>query len=88
MRESNDFTKLFIKREGEVILGYKYLNLFAIILILTATFFSVGFSEGSKNYLEKKMSDPFNKWVCFDKQILLLPFLWSTKVEKLEALMH
>ena len=63
----NGFNKLFFLNEGVAITGNRFINFIAVFLILLTTYFCVGFAEGSKNYLSKKMADPYNKWICFDR---------------------
>ena len=67
MNSKRSFNRLFLLNEGLAIAGKRFVNFFAVFLILLVTFFCVGFAEGSKNYLTKKMDDPYNKWICFDK---------------------
>ena len=52
-----------MKREGRVVLGRKWFNLWLLTLVLVATFISVAFSNGSMRYLSEKMNDPFTNWV-------------------------
>ena len=54
---------LLMRRECRVVLGRRAVNLWLLVLVLTATFFSIAFSEGSRNYLDDKMNDPFTNWV-------------------------
>lgn len=58
-----DFIRLFHDKESLELLGKKYRNLWILIGILTLTFLSIGFAAGSLNYLDKKMNNPFIKWV-------------------------
>lgn len=67
MSTNRSFSRLFLLNEGFAIVGKRFVNFFAVFIILLVTFFCVGFAEGSKNYLTKKMDDPYNKWICFDK---------------------
>jgi hypothetical protein len=60
---SNTYFKLFIKREGKVVLGHHLSNLWLLIGVLTATFMAIAFSNASMDYLDEKMNDPFIKWV-------------------------
>ena len=64
------FKNIFFLREGKVILGKRFINLLVIFVILTATFFALGLSKGSTEYLTKKMKNPFNKWVNFKTTLL------------------
>ncbi len=58
-----DFKHLFQNRESLELLGKKYRNLWILIGILTITFLSIGFASGSLRYLNKKMNNPFIKWI-------------------------
>lgn len=59
----NDYFRLFVKREGKVVLGKKSSNLWLLTAVLTATFLAIAFSNASLNYLSYKMDDPFINWV-------------------------
>ena len=59
----NDYFRLFVKREGKVVLGKNFSNLWLLTIVLTATFLAIAFSNGSLNYLSYKMDDPFINWV-------------------------
>lgn len=58
-----EYLNLLIRRESKEVLGKKYTNLWLLTLVLTATFISIAFSNGSMNYLSDKMDDPFTNWV-------------------------
>ncbi len=58
-----DFHNLFIRNESKVLLGYKYVNFWILISMLSITFLAIGFSNGSLDYLKEKMKDPFVKSV-------------------------
>ncbi len=58
-----NYFSLFVKREGKVVLGRSYSNLWLLVGVLTATFFAISFSNASLNYLRYKMDDPFINWV-------------------------
>lgn len=60
---SNDYFKLFVRREGNVVLGRKCTNLWLLTIVLIATFIAIAFSNGSLKYLKHKMDDPFINWV-------------------------
>ena len=60
---SEDFFKLFVKREGKVVLGRHFSNLWLLVCVLTLTFLAIAFSNASLNYLSYKMNDPFINWV-------------------------
>lgn len=59
----NDYFRLFVKREGKVVLGKNYSNFWILTLVLVATFLAIAFSNGSMKYLQFKMDDPFINWV-------------------------
>lgn len=59
----NSYFSLFIKREGKVVLGKSYSNLWLLVGVLTATFLAISFSNASLKYLKHKMDDPFINWV-------------------------
>lgn len=59
----NDYFRLFVKREGKVVLGKNFSNLWLLTAVLTATFLAIAFSNASLNYLSYKMDDPFINWV-------------------------
>jgi len=65
--KNNSFEFLMFNREGKVILGNKWKNGLVILIILLATFLSLGLSKGSTDYLKIKMDDPFNTWISFKK---------------------
>ena len=59
----NDYFRLFVKREGKVVLGKNFSNLWLLAAVLTATFLAIAFSNASLDYLSYKMDDPFINWV-------------------------
>jgi len=60
---SNDYLRLFVKREGRVVLGKRYANLWLLCCVLLVTFLAIAFSNASLSYLALKMDDPFINWV-------------------------
>ncbi len=62
-RIQSDYFKLFVKREGKVLLGKGLSTLWLLTLVLTATFSAIAFSNGSMKYLAAKMNDPFIRWM-------------------------
>lgn len=60
---SEDFFKLFVKREGKVVLGKRFSNLWLLVCVLSLTFLAIAFSNASLTYLSYKMNDPFINWV-------------------------
>ena len=58
-----DYLKLFIRREGLVVLGKNFSNVWLLTSILIATLLAIAFSNGSLLFLEDKMKDPFINWV-------------------------
>ena len=59
----NDYFRLFVKREGKVVLGKNYSSLWLLTAVLTATLLAIAFSNASLSYLSYKMDDPFINWV-------------------------
>ena len=59
----NDYFRLFVKREGKVVLGKNFSNLWLLTAVMTATFLAIAFSNASLEYLSYKMDDPFINWV-------------------------
>lgn len=62
-----DYLKLFIVREGKVVHGKNFSNMWLLTAMLVAVFFAIAFSNGSLNYLNDRMNDPFIKWVEIKK---------------------
>mgnify|MGYP004513993517 CR=1 FL=1 len=60
---SSDYFRLFIRREGKVVLGKNYSSLWLLSTVLTVTFLAIAFSNASLKYLSYKMNDPFINWV-------------------------
>lgn len=58
-----DYFKLFVKREGKVVLGKNAANLWILSAVMTLTFLAIAFSNASLDYLSYKMDDPFINWV-------------------------
>lgn len=65
---SKDYFKLFVRREGKVVLGKRYSNLWLLCSVLFVTFLAIAFSNASLKYLEFKMNDPFINWVDITNQ--------------------
>lgn len=60
---SGDYFRLFVRREGKVVLGRHYSNLWLLTGVLALTFLAIAFSNASLNYLSFKMNDPFINWL-------------------------
>ena len=67
-RLSDDYFRLFVEREGRVVLGKKYSTLWLLTAVLTATFLAIAFSNASMKYLSDKMNDPFIRWMDIPNQ--------------------
>ena len=65
--KNNDYFKLFVYREGKVVLGKRLSNLWLLCSVLFVTFLAIAFSNASLSYLEFKMNDPFINWVDITK---------------------
>jgi len=59
----SNYSGLFRSREGRILRGKRFVNLFVIAALLLVTFLSVGFANGSLEYLETKMKNPFVMWI-------------------------
>lgn len=60
---SNDYLRLFIRRESKVVVGNRMVNLWILAVMLLLTFLAIAFSNASLSYLQQKMDDPFTNWV-------------------------
>lgn len=60
---AKEYINLLARREGKEVLGKYYSNLWLLTIVLTLTFVSISFSNGSLSYLDEKMNDPFTNWV-------------------------
>ena len=67
-KTSNDYIKLFVRREGKVVFGKKYSNLWLLTAVLSLTFMAIAFSNASLNYLKYKMDDPFINWLSIENE--------------------
>lgn len=63
LTKNKDYIRLFVRREGSVVLGKHGRNLLLMTSMLLLTLLSVAFSNASKNYLRHKMEDPFVNWL-------------------------
>ena len=59
---SNDYFRLFVKREGKVVLGRHGSNLWIMTAVLFLAFLALAFGNAGTKYLALKMNDPFIKW--------------------------
>ncbi|MCH5230522.1 MAG: hypothetical protein J1F43_01850 [Muribaculaceae bacterium] len=66
-QKQKEYLKLLIRRENREVLGKNWINLWLLAIVLTATFVSIAFSNGSLKYLAMKMDDPFTNWVSISK---------------------
>lgn len=78
---SRDFSKIFFRKESHVLYGRDYVNFIFLVMILVLTFLAVGFSNGSLEYLKRKMDDPFIKWVD-----IVVPFNSAKSIPELIGL--
>lgn len=62
-RINKDFQRLFLKKEQRELYGAGYKNFIYLGIILLITFLVLGFANGSLEYLQKKMDDPFIRWM-------------------------
>jgi len=80
---NKDFNKIFYREEGKELFGKKLLNFLYLVIILTITFVSIGFANGSLKYLKKKMDDPFIKWVNVE-----IPYTLANQIPDLIELIN
>ena len=66
---SNDYYRLFVEREGRVVLGRNGSTLWLLTAVLVATFLAIAFSNASMHYLSEKMNDPFIRWMDIPNQM-------------------
>ena len=66
MKKFKEHQYLLMQRESRVVLGLHAVNLWLLVLVLTATFLAIAFSAGCMAYLNDKMNDPFTNWVNID----------------------
>ena len=64
----DDYFKLFVRREGRVVLGKHWSSLWLLSAVLTVTFLAIAFSNASMKYLSDKMNDPFIRWMDIPNQ--------------------
>jgi hypothetical protein len=75
---NRDFSRIFYRKESRELFGRDYINFVLLVMILVLTFLAVGFSNGSLEYLKRKMDDPFIKWVD-----IVIPFNSARSVPEL-----
>lgn len=80
---NKDFNKIFYREESKELFGKRLLNFFYLVLILIITFISIGFANGSLDYLKKKMDDPFIKWVDVE-----IPYTLANQIPDLIELIN
>ena len=71
MKLFKEYQNLLMRRESREIIGRHASNFWLLVLVLTATFFSIAFSAGSMDYLKEKMNDPFTNWVNINRDASL-----------------
>ncbi len=83
------YKQLFLVKEGRSLIGKGYTNLIALIAILSITLLAIGFANGSLEYLNKKLNDPFVNWITItipqsraDQTNKMLQTLNSDEVKK------
>ena len=57
------YKELFLHRESKVLFGKKNSNLIILAFIFFFTFLSIGFANGSLEYLNEKMNSAFVNWI-------------------------
>lgn len=83
------YKQLFLVKEGRSLIGKGYTNLIALIAILSITLMAIGFANGSLEYLNKKLNDPFVNWITItipqaraDQTNKMLQVLNSEEIKK------
>lgn len=74
-----NFQQLFYRREGKELLGKGYGNYWILVAILFITFITIGFANGSLDYLSQKMSDPYVNWVSIE-----IPYGKANEIQSLQ----
>ncbi|MES2590343.1 MAG: ATP-binding cassette domain-containing protein [Bacteroidota bacterium] len=83
------YKQLFLVKEGRSLTGKGYTNLIALMAILSITLLAIGFANGSLEYLNKKLNDPFVNWITItipqaraDQTDKMLQVLNSDEIKK------
>lgn len=83
------YKQLFLVKEGRALTGKAYTNLLALMAILSITLLAIGFANGSLEYLNKKLNDPFVNWITItipqaraDQTNKILQILNSEEIKK------
>lgn len=74
---ARNYDELFYRNEGQSLLGPAFSNLIRLVGILLITLLAVGFANGSLEYLNEKLSNPFVNWLTID-----IPYIRNTDSEK------
>lgn len=61
--KNKDAIKLFLKKEGQELVGKHKANFWVLTAIFLLAILSIGFGSASLKYLKYKMDDPFVQWV-------------------------
>lgn len=65
---SQDYFRLFLRREGRFMFGKRFSTLWIITAMLTTMLLALSFSNASIKYLQYKMDDPFIHWLDIKNQ--------------------
>lgn len=77
------FHSLLVKRELNILFGKRYKNLLWLSFIFFVTFLTIGFSNGSLEYLSKKMKSPFVNWINIS-----IPYAYADRMNDLISLLN
>lgn len=77
------FKSLLVKRELIILFGRRYKNLLWLSLIFFITFLTIGFSNGSLEYLAIKMKSPFVNWINIS-----IPYAYADRMNDLIQLLN
>lgn len=76
---TSKFHGLFLRKEGKMLAGANFMNLWIMIFLFFFTFLSIGFANGSLSYLETKLDNAFVNWMN-----IVIPYSQQTKIEDIK----
>ncbi len=75
----NKFHNLFLRKEGRMLAGANFMNLWIMIFLFFFTFLSIGFANGSLAYLNTKLDNAFVNWMN-----IVIPYSQQAKLEDIK----
>lgn len=83
-----DIHRLFVKKEGKILIGKRCGNFLILITILIISLLSISFAKSSRIYLSERMENPFVTWMDIETdqnsaegRMSLLDFLEDKEVQ-------